>query len=124
MAREEVPRPRVGALRARAATGTGGRAAARGPAITILLERVGGRAAGLEAEEAALGIVVAAAAGVREGIVCVVDQLEFARSRGSLGALGGDAVGVGFLGGAGLGEKRVDLLVEFWVCGVWSRRTV
>jgi len=45
-------------------------------------------------ELVARGVVVAAPAGVREGVVGVVDLLEFLRAAGAFGRVGGDAVGV------------------------------
>jgi hypothetical protein len=54
-----------------------------------------GRAAGA-AEEFALGVILAPAGGVREGVVGVVDYLELARAGGAFWGVGGDAVGVGF----------------------------
>jgi hypothetical protein len=44
----------------------------------------------------ACGVVVSAAGGLREGVVGVVYELEFAGSFGTLWGVGGDAVGVGF----------------------------
>lgn len=45
---------------------------------------------------AALEVVVAAAGGVGEGVVGVVDELEAACAGVAVGAVGGDAVRVGF----------------------------
>ena len=42
------------------------------------------------------GIVVAAAGGLREGVVGVIYLLEFLGAGGAFGGVGGDAVGVGF----------------------------
>jgi len=48
------------------------------------------------AEEVALRIVLLSAPGVREGVVCVVDELELAGALGALWGVGWDSVGVGF----------------------------
>lgn len=53
-------------------------------------------------------VVFASSGGVGEGVVCVVDELEFAGAGGALGGVGGDAVGVCFEGGAFVGVA--DLL--------------
>lgn len=62
--------------------------------------------AGGEGLVGARGVVVAAAGGVREGVVGVVYLLEALCVDGALGAVGGDAVGVVFEGLSGGGEVR------------------
>lgn len=44
----------------------------------------------------ARGVVVPAARSIREGVVGIVYELEFAGSFGTFWGIGGDAVGVGF----------------------------
>ena len=53
------------------------------------------------------GVVVAPARGFGEGIVCVVDLLEFLGARGAFGRIGGDAVRVRFQGLSVRGWKGV-----------------
>lgn len=90
LAREEIPRPRVGVLRA--APGWWRRAELR-----LGLGLLGGGLLGAgRGVAAALDVVVAAAGGVREGVVCVVDELELAGAGLAVGAGVGDAVRVVF----------------------------
>ena len=56
----------------------------------------------------ARSIVFAAPCGVGEGIICIVDELEFAGAGSALGGVGGDAVGMRFEGAALIGVA--DLL--------------
>jgi hypothetical protein len=55
-----------------------------------------GAGAGAAGVELALGVVVAPAGGVGEGVVGVVDELEPAGAGGAVRVVGWDAVGVGF----------------------------
>lgn len=57
---------------------------------------LGCRGAACETVECACGVVVAAACGVGEGVVSVVDLLEAFCAGGALGGVGGDAVRVVF----------------------------
>lgn len=86
LVREEVPCPRVGAL----VSGL------RWDLLVDVLEGiVGCEVVGVGiGEETALGVVVASAGGVGEGVVGVVDELELAGSLGAFWGLGGDSVGV------------------------------
>lgn len=98
---EVVPGPRVCAL-------TGGRARVRRPrrlVVAGLAEGVRlGAAVGGAAKELTLGVVVAPAPGVGEGVVGVVDELEPARAGRALGGVGGHPVGMRLEGGAGEGQ--------------------
>ena len=58
---------------------------------------------GLRGEGGARGVVVAPAAGVREGVVGVVYGLELARALRAFGRVDGDAIWVVFQGGSGAG---------------------
>ncbi len=91
---EEVPCPREGypAVAWR-------RAAGKGVVVGGLVRAVGeteAAAAAAAGEELALGVVVAAARGVGERVVGVVDELELAGAVGVRGVGRWDAVGVGF----------------------------
>lgn len=106
LAGEVVPRPRERALRRAAPARTRAGAGLRlGRVVGVGAgEGVGvGGAAAAAAEEPALGVVFAAPGLVREGVVGVVDYLELAGAGGALGGVLGDAVGVGFEGGSGMG---------------------
>jgi len=126
LAGEVVPCPGVGALgRARAAAGGGGTArrfwfvggeglvggVGVGKGVGVGLPRA--------AEELALGVVLAAPGGIRQGVVGVVDYLELARAGGALGGVLGDAVWVGFEGGSGMGVLVVIREKERWWTG-WT----
>lgn len=92
----------LGVAGGRAAETEGGpREATKGVAGIIwarnLLFEVGGCRVGCAACEGAVaagGVVVAAARGVREGVVGVIYLLEALRAGGALGTVGSDAVGV------------------------------
>lgn len=95
-AREEVPRPRVRALRRPGPSPGLGRL---GSVVVGGREGIGS-GGGRPRVAAALEIVVVAAGGVGEGVVGVVDELELAGPGRALGTRGGDAVGMAFQGGA------------------------
>lgn len=106
LVREEVPRPRVGVL----ASGL------RGDLLVDVLEGVVGcEVVGVGVgEEAALGVVVASAGGVGEGVVGVVDELELASSFGAFWGLGGDSVGVCFQSSS---RRRLTMAVHICLHG-------
>lgn len=90
---EEVPGPgvEVGLLSLLLLVGSG--LFGVGEGVEAAGRGAGGAGAG---EEFALGVVFAAAGGIGEGVICVVDELEFAGSFGTVRVVGRDAVGVGF----------------------------
>lgn len=127
---EEVPRPRVGVARARSVVAAlrrdllVGGLVVLGEGVRVRGPRGGGRGGGLllpaarAGEQAALGVVLAPAGGVREGEVGVVYELELARAGGAVGRVGGDAVGVRLEGRAGdmIAALSVMILTWLYVC--------
>lgn len=65
-------------------------------------------------EVVAAGVVVFAPRGVGEGVVGVVDLLEFFGARAAFGGAFGDAVGV-------MAQGLSVVVVSGWMAGVWGR---
>lgn len=108
LAGEKVPRPREGVLRARAAGGGVFALLGRGALGIICFSKgVAGRG-GAGTEHLALEIVLASPGGVGEGVVGVVDELEFPRSDRSLGRVAGHPIGMRFQCSPFMDDKSVD----------------
>jgi hypothetical protein len=113
LAGEEIPCPGEGETSC-SASRTGSRVGARwlwlvgfifvAEGVGVLLS--GGRG-GRGTEVATLGVVFASTSGVREGVVGVVDELEFPRAGGPFWGFGWDAVRVGFQGGLLVGVTNL-----------------